>query len=349
MKKLNIMTSIAIVASFSLVGCGGGSSAPAASALSTSTALTAVTGTAIDPELMQATVCLDIDGDTKCTSVDPSTITDDNGNYILELTQSQIEGGYPLLVVGGIDKATGEAFKGKLLAELNGTTQNITPLTTLVVTQILNAADKATAYTSRQQLETFLGLSYEEIESNFITLANEGDTKPLQVALTLQKSAEALTPENTLDFYTAVIQKLETSNPSQTLSDIIVELTPDNLKTDMISFIEETMTTSLGNAYAMAEQTQEEAVARGLDFASRMIDMQTGTNIQTIYNDTNQSNNGQNYTDEGNRTIQPEETPENPGQGLEGMEQPGTPSMPENPLNPTNPTAPQNPQNPIGL
>jgi len=268
MKKLSIFASIAIIANLGLAGCGSSSSTPSGTEATASDIL--VQGTAIDPELVNATVCLDVNGDENCTSADPSTTTDKNGHYALTLTKAQVESDAPLLVVGGEDKATGEVFKGKLLADLNSTSQNITPLTTLSYMELKEDVQG----TSTAKLETLLGLSYEEMQSNIVAIANEGETKALQTALTLQKSAEALMPEDTLKFYTALAEKIESADTTQTLEGLILELTPDDIKTDMVSFIETLMTTSLEDAYAIAEEAKDEALSRGLDFESRIIETQ---------------------------------------------------------------------------
>jgi len=207
MKKLSIITSIAIIANFGLVGCGGGGSS--ASEAATDTSSIRINGTAIDPELKNALICLDINGDENCTSGEPTTRTDNNGNFELDLSKEQLEGDYPLLAIGGEDKATGDDFIGKLLADVKDSTQNITPLTTLVYQQLQDSADKSTSTMTMEKLETILGLSFEEIQGNMVTLANEGNTKAMQVALTLQKSAEALMPEDPLAFYAALAQKLK--------------------------------------------------------------------------------------------------------------------------------------------
>jgi hypothetical protein len=346
MKKLSLIASMAILANFGLVGCGGGSSAPAAASNNNDSVLS-VKGTAIDPELVGATVCLDINGDENCTSVDPSTVTDANGNYTLELTQEQIDGDYPLLVIGGEDKATGEAFQGKLLADLDTLSQNITPLTTLAYEQLQNSTSQADLAESKAQLEALLGLSFEEMQTNIVTRANEGYTRALQVALTLQKSAEALMPENPLGFYDALVQQMETAAPTATLEEMILALTPSALQADMLTFVEETMTTSLDGAYAMADQAKDGAIERGLDFASRMIEMQSGNGFNSDSNTSGQ--------EEGRTPMNPAEggigMPIQPGNnfGDSNESQPFMPTIPtggtdseggETPANPTTPSSP---------
>ena len=351
MRKLSIFASIALITNFGLVGCGGGSSTSTAN-ITEDPAVILVHGTAIDPELVGATVCLDINRDENCTSIDPSTVTDANGNYTLQLTQEQIEGNYPLLVLGGEDKATGEAFKGKLLADLNSSMQNITPLTTLTYEQFNKTSTLADPEASKEKTEAILGLSFEEMQENIVTMANEGNTKALQVALTIQKSAEALMPENPLAFYSDLATKMESADPSKTLEELILELTPDTIKTEMVSFLEEMMTTSLEDAHAMADEAKDAALSRGLDFESRLIEMQHENGIPQMLDDNDSSSMGggipmnpsegvpsipgmrdNNTSSDGNGTVQPK-NPMNPDENPEGSEYPDTPETPTVPENP---------------
>jgi hypothetical protein len=346
MKKLSMITSIAIIANFGLIGCGGGSSASTDTSSTNSTLTTtnpssvSIQGTAIDPELKDALICLDINRDENCTSEEPTTWTDENGNFKLDISEEQLQGDYPLLAIGGKDKATGDDFAGKLLADIQDNTQNITPLTTLAYRQLQNSADKYNSTTAMEKLETILGLSFDEIQENIVTLANEGNTKGMQIALTLQKSAEALMPEDPLAFYDALAQKIKEANPADTLSELILSITPDDddLKEKMSTFVKETMTTSLEDAYAMAGEAKDNALAGGLDISSRMIAMENGNTFMSENNTS--SNEGTQIP--GSSPINPTKdsntsnpnTPINPtGQGE--VTSPKTPTIPSNTTNPT--------------
>jgi ABC-type glycerol-3-phosphate transport system substrate-binding protein len=61
MKKISLITSVALIASLGLVGCGGGGSVDSSAQGNIS-----IAGTAIDPELQHATVCLDLNQYMDC-------------------------------------------------------------------------------------------------------------------------------------------------------------------------------------------------------------------------------------------------------------------------------------------
>ena len=62
MKKISLITSLALLTSLGLVGCGGGGSVNSSVQENIS-----IAGTAIDPELQNATVCLDLNQDMRCS------------------------------------------------------------------------------------------------------------------------------------------------------------------------------------------------------------------------------------------------------------------------------------------
>jgi len=252
MKTTSLLTSVAIVASLGLVGCGGGGDSSAAQT-------TSVSGTAIDPELQGATVCLDLNQDRNCTQDEPTATTDQSGNFTLSLSQSQLDGSSPLLVMYGTDRESGESFKGKLLADVNNTMQNITPLTTLAYNQTVEEMAK---------VENILGLNAATIEANMITLANEGNTSSLKVALSLQKSAEAITPEDQLQFYTTLSEKIKTSNQTDTLQTLILDMTPSTIKPQLTELLTDIEDSNLSEPYALAQEARMKAIALGIDYES---------------------------------------------------------------------------------
>jgi hypothetical protein len=75
------------------------------------------------------------------------------------------------------------------------------------------------------------------------------------------------------------------------------------------------MTTSLDGAYAMADQAKDGAIELGLDFTSRMIEMQSGNGFNS---DSNTSSGDVVETPmnpmDGNTTVQPE-NPMTPDEG----------------------------------
>ena len=99
MKKISLITSLALITSLGLVGCGGGGSVNSSVQENIS-----IAGTAIDPELQNATVCLDLNQDMRCSADEPTATTDKNGTFRLSVSQAQVDGNYPLIVMNGTDR-----------------------------------------------------------------------------------------------------------------------------------------------------------------------------------------------------------------------------------------------------
>ena len=281
MTKTSIITAVALVTSFGLVGCGGGSSTGAgfnnaglndAGSNNASVATSSVSGKAIDPELVGATVCLDINRDGNCTENEPSATTDENGTYSLDLSLEQLNGEYPLIAINGIDKESGEAFRGKLFADVNSSYQHITPLTTLVYEEMQQNRNRTAAemQSSMEKLENVLGITSEEMQENIITLANEGNTRALQVALTLQKCAEAMSPTDTIQFYKDLARQIHAAGHADSLVSFILEITPENLKDKMSSLMETILSSTFTDAYALADEARIKAIELGIDQEAMM-------------------------------------------------------------------------------
>jgi hypothetical protein len=79
-------------------------------------------------------VYLDLNENRKFDSNEPHTVTDENGNYTLDIPKEYHNGYHTLVVSDGTDTGTQKPFKGTLTAvkEANETTYNITPLTSVV-------------------------------------------------------------------------------------------------------------------------------------------------------------------------------------------------------------------------
>jgi hypothetical protein len=133
--------SMCSVAVATLAACGGGSGTSAGSSDSgNATQTTQITGKAIDGYLAGATVCLD-DGKGACDPSEPSTTTDANGNYSLIATGNIAGRTLDVLVTPTTTDATNGnatfASSFALSAVLQGgTTQNVTPLTSMVAAQM---------------------------------------------------------------------------------------------------------------------------------------------------------------------------------------------------------------------
>lgn len=155
MNKSTFVKSFASVALAALLaacgggGGGGGSSTPAA-------ATQKLSGKAIDGYLANATVCFD-DGHGACDPSMPSTTTDANGNFTLnvsgDITGKQID-----VIVTPQTTDGGKNFSSTftLAALVSSNNQNVTPLTTMVVAQTKTGKSVSDATAAVQQ---FVGSS----------------------------------------------------------------------------------------------------------------------------------------------------------------------------------------------
>ena len=180
----------------------------------------------------------------------------------MSVSQAQVDGNYPLIVMNGTDRESGEAFKGKLMADVTTTMQNITPLTTL-------------AYAHKEKdmakMEKILGLTHDEMHENMIKAAEErGDIAPLKIALTLEKSAEALAPERSFYILSKLFRGYRTCEEYFFFESIILSITPVTMRSKMDSFLKEVLNTSISDAYALSEFTRDATLRWGIDHESIM-------------------------------------------------------------------------------
>lgn len=88
--KKHLVTIAAVLIVGLIAGCGGGGSSPATT--------TSVSGKVADGYLVGATVFLDKDGNYQLDVGEPSTTTDANGAYTLNVDPADV-GKYPLLAI----------------------------------------------------------------------------------------------------------------------------------------------------------------------------------------------------------------------------------------------------------
>jgi hypothetical protein len=133
--KKQILTIAAVVTVGLIAGCGGGGS-------STPTSSTAVSGKVADGYLIGATVFLDRNGNYQMDAGEPSTTTDANGAYTLNVDPADM-GKYPILAMAikgqTIDKDTNQTVPNSYIlsmpaAAMSGTVSNnfISPMSTLI-------------------------------------------------------------------------------------------------------------------------------------------------------------------------------------------------------------------------
>lgn len=142
-----VLLTAAVMSAALLSACGGGGGESAASPTQPTPNLT---GKAIDGYLVGAKVCLDLDSNGSCDSGEPSTTTDENGNYGLVADAGAV--GKTLLVV--VDTNTRDKSRpgisfptGFVLSSVvNGATgQHVTPITTMVQAQVQSGKSQAAA------------------------------------------------------------------------------------------------------------------------------------------------------------------------------------------------------------
>jgi len=255
---------VSAVASAFLVGCGGENTA--------TTSLTTLSGVAVDPELQGATVFLDANENGSLDTDELSTITDNLGNYTLLVPNSDI--GKAIIVSGGIDRVTKEAFQGQMsaISVAGNNSQHITPLTTLVQKYQRANASK-TVDEVKNELATKLGLSSSsDLDKNVIE-----DVKLLKLALQVQKVAQKVSTSSSQDItkiYETIAEKLSTDKDLSTAinSTIAAEIASGTLdeakakdlnrelqNSSLDNLTAEQLALSVENIDAMVESAKTEA------------------------------------------------------------------------------------------
>jgi hypothetical protein len=199
---------ISVALSAVLTGCGGLDSAidDIKNEIIQEIKNASIEGKAVDGYLQYATVCLDLNQDGYCQSSEPSTQTNEDGKFTLEVSAKiQAQKGYEkamLLVYGGKDVDTGVDFNGKLLAPKDGNIVNITPITTLVAKAVqkeLNANKHLTQEqirekikASRKRVAQALDIHEDDMGKDPVAEQKAGREDLIRKALQLQKAVEAM-------------------------------------------------------------------------------------------------------------------------------------------------------------
>lgn len=244
--KKSLLLTILTALTIGLIGCGGGDSSNNDTPLATKT----ISGVAVDGYIKEAVVCLDINENDKCDADEPSTKTNTDGIYSLDVTSV---GTYPIIMSGGIDTATNESFVGTLkeMVELDENTTvvsaKITPLTT-VATNIykenvkLNMNYKPSD--AKQKLATNLGLTLSQVDNDPMK-----DTKLFTKTQEVVQSAQLLAASldtNSTDAFDHVVEQLsitlDESTEDLNISKVVEKLestTYDDITVSIDSDIED--------------------------------------------------------------------------------------------------------------
>ena len=160
-----IFAAASLIVAGSLAGCGGGSMTTSNSGTTTGTSVTAVSGKVADGYLVGATVFLDKNGNYQLDAGEPSTTTDANGAYTLNMDPADV-GNYPIVVMATkgvtVDTDTNQPIQNSYVLSMpkdsvSGTVSNfISPMSTQV--REMMGTGNYTMQQAMDQLRTQLGL-----------------------------------------------------------------------------------------------------------------------------------------------------------------------------------------------
>lgn len=192
-------TAILAVSAIALTACGGGGGGGGLFGSSS-----VLSGLAVDGYVQGATVFLDINKNGVLDAGEPSSTTDATGKYTLDYSAVTASvTGLPIVVTGGIDTDTGNAFTGQLSARVDKATtgQVVSPLTSLIDAVIAQglAADVDTAKT---MIASGLGLTVAQLTSDPVA-AIASNPAIYSTAVTLQRSVQLLASANSIPSETA--------------------------------------------------------------------------------------------------------------------------------------------------
>ncbi|MGG1945707.1 hypothetical protein AB1286_12935 [Trinickia sp. NRRL B-1857] len=180
----------------SLAACGGGGGGSSSSSTSTPILTSQLSGKAIDGYLSGATVCFD-NGAGACDTSLPSTTTDASGNYTLKVTGNATGKQIDVIVTPSTtdlsNPTTPFTSTFTLSAIVSGTSQNVTPLTTMVVSQ-LNAG--LTSDQAKQAVQNLVGSS---VDPNADYVSN-GDSGTASVAASMVSHMTALAGQGAISW-----------------------------------------------------------------------------------------------------------------------------------------------------
>lgn len=197
MKSYFKFSIVSVAAAAFLTACGGGSGSSTTDSSTNTSNNTSISGKAVDGYLRYSSICLDLNNDGYCqASSEPMSTTLKDGSYSLTLTNAQ-KSEYPeysksnLIVYGGQDSDTLKDFSGKLTAPFSSSGAiYVSPITTMVVA--IQKASGSSLEEAKQKASSILGVTVEDVTSDPVAKAKEGDSKALKAALQVQKMVEVL-------------------------------------------------------------------------------------------------------------------------------------------------------------
>lgn len=168
---------------------------------------TKIKGVVVDGEISGAILFLDLNRNGKLDANEPNTTTDNNGNYLLQVSEEQqkhknyLSKKAPIIAYGGVDIRTGEKFDDYLTAIIEDKNEtNVTPLTTLISETLGEELDADVNDTIqnidekikeiKENLASLFEIKTELLTKNPIELAQKGDVSLIDTSLQLHKVAK---------------------------------------------------------------------------------------------------------------------------------------------------------------
>lgn len=263
-----------VLAIGALVACGGGGGGGGSSTGLGTSQTSTLTGVAIDGYLQGATVFLDLNGNGLQDNGEPKGVTNATGQYALDYSQvSASIAGSQIVVTGGVDTDTGNAFTGRLTAHATNAAQGqvVTPLTTLVdaiVAQGL-AADVVAAQTL---VATALGLTVADLSKDPVAALSSTPAIYTQ-AVALQRAVQLLASLNANNsesgheaqerMMKAIARVVKSQAGKVNVSQLVAALQVANKigASQLASAVQEVVTTALANG----GHESAKAALKGLD------------------------------------------------------------------------------------
>jgi uncharacterized repeat protein (TIGR04052 family) len=264
LSKIASTSIILAMSGFAFAGCGSsGSDNNTTNELPANTnpvsSTTTYSGVVSDGYIQGAIVCLDLAGDGVCDATDPQATTDANGAYTIT-TSETIPTTAKLLASGGTDTFTGESFNGKLETPLDlkdGTSNHITPLTTLVSAKVAN--DSTTTQNALSTVASSFGVDASMIRGDAIAKLADGSddektkaARAMQQIYAIQKTVEMIKANSNAtanDIFKAIAkaQDLNVTNIQEKGGSTLLGISPTNIQNavDTIKDMSITNTTTL--------------------------------------------------------------------------------------------------------